>query len=76
MRKGTIHVRTFGLSLLVVESLSLLAVSREPAGENGRADGAQGKQRPKEYRKMMPAVAAGLTSRRWSAMELISYPLP
>ena len=36
----------------------------------------KGKQRAKEYRKMTPAVAAGLTSRRWSVMELISYPLP
>jgi len=36
----------------------------------------KGKQRAKEYRKVTPAVAAGLTSRRWSVMELISYPLP
>jgi IS1 family transposase len=36
----------------------------------------KGKQRSKEYRKVTPAVAAGLTSRRWSVMELISYLLP
>jgi hypothetical protein len=36
----------------------------------------KGKQRAKEYRKATPAVAAGLTDRRWSVMELISYPLP
>lgn len=36
----------------------------------------KGKQRAKEYRKVTPAVAAGLTDRRWSVMELISYPLP
>ena len=36
----------------------------------------KGKQRSKEYRKVTPAVAAGLTDRRWSVMELISYPLP
>jgi IS1 family transposase len=35
----------------------------------------KGKQRPKEYRKVTPAVAAGLTDRRWSVMELISFPL-
>jgi len=34
------------------------------------------KQRTKEYRKVTPAVAAGLTRKRWSVMELISYPLP
>ena len=36
----------------------------------------KGKQRPRLYKKMTPAMAAGLTSRRWSVMELISYPLP
>jgi IS1 family transposase len=36
----------------------------------------KGKQRPIEYRRMTPAVAAGLTTKRWSVMELISYPLP
>jgi hypothetical protein len=35
----------------------------------------KGKQRAKEYRKVTLAVAAGLTDRRWSVMELISYPL-
>jgi IS1 family transposase len=35
----------------------------------------KGKQRPKLYQKMTPAMAAGLTSRRWSMKELISYPL-
>jgi IS1 family transposase len=36
----------------------------------------KGQQRPIKYRKMTPAVAAGLTTRRWSVLELISYPLP
>jgi hypothetical protein len=36
----------------------------------------KGKQRAKEYRKVTPAVAAGLTRKRWSVMELVSYPLP
>jgi hypothetical protein len=35
----------------------------------------KGKLRAKEYRKVTPAVAAGLTDRRWFVMELISYPL-
>jgi IS1 family transposase len=36
----------------------------------------KGKQRPRLYKKMTPAMASGLTSRRWSVKELISYPLP
>jgi IS1 family transposase len=36
----------------------------------------KGKQRPRLYKKVTPAMAAGLTSRRWSVKELISYPLP
>jgi len=36
----------------------------------------KGNQRPRLYKKMIPAMAAGLTSRRWSVKELISYPLP
>jgi len=35
----------------------------------------KGKQRPRLYKKMTPAMAAGLTLRRWSVKELISYPL-
>lgn len=35
-----------------------------------------GKQRPREYRKVTPAMAAGLARQRWSVMELVSYPLP
>jgi len=35
----------------------------------------KGKQRPRLYKKMTPAMAAGLTSRRWTVKELISYPL-
>ena len=29
-----------------------------------------------KYRERTPAVAAGLTHRRWTILELISYPLP
>jgi hypothetical protein len=36
----------------------------------------KGKQRPRQYRKTTPAIAAGITNKRWSIMELISYPLP
>ncbi len=36
----------------------------------------KGKQRPRLYEKMTPAMAAGITSRRWSVKELISFPLP
>jgi hypothetical protein len=35
----------------------------------------KGRQRSRLYQKMTPAMAAGLTSRRWSVKELISYPL-
>ncbi len=35
----------------------------------------KGRQQPTRYRKMTPAVAAGLTKHRWSVLELISYPL-
>jgi len=35
----------------------------------------KGNQRPRLYKKVTPAMAAGLTSRRWSVKELISYPL-
>jgi len=35
-----------------------------------------GKQSPRLYQKMTPAMAAGLVTRRWSVKELISYPLP
>ena len=35
----------------------------------------KGKQRPRLYKKMTPAMAAGLTSRRWTVKELISYHL-
>jgi hypothetical protein len=36
----------------------------------------KGKQRPRQYRNTTPAIAAGITNKRWSVMELISYPLP
>jgi len=35
----------------------------------------KGKQRPLQYRSATPAMAAGLTRRRWSVMELLSYPV-
>ena len=43
MGKGTVHVRAIGTSVLVVSVLSFLALSRELADENGRADSSQGK---------------------------------
>lgn len=36
----------------------------------------KGQQKPIQYRNMTPALAADLTTRRWSVMQLISYPLP
>lgn len=36
----------------------------------------KGKQLPCRYRGRTPAMAAGLASRRWSVLELLSYPLP
>jgi IS1 family transposase len=36
----------------------------------------QGKQSPRRYRSRTPAMAARLTSHRWTVLELISYPLP
>ena len=35
----------------------------------------KGGQRPLQYRSATPAMAAGLTRRRWSVMELLSYPV-
>ncbi|RPI70414.1 MAG: hypothetical protein EHM38_05870 [Geobacteraceae bacterium] len=35
----------------------------------------KGKQLPRKNRKRTPAMAAGLTDRRWTVRELISYPL-
>ncbi|MCX6053748.1 MAG: hypothetical protein NTZ74_02310 [Chloroflexi bacterium] len=36
----------------------------------------KGKLTPVKYRKMTPALAAGITTKRWSVLQLISYPLP
>lgn len=36
----------------------------------------KGEQLPRRYRSRTPAMAAGLTVRRWSVLDLISYPLP
>jgi IS1 family transposase len=36
----------------------------------------KGQQTPRRYRKATPAMAAGITSRQWSVMELIHFPLP
>ena len=36
----------------------------------------KGKQQPKQYRRRTPTIAAGITTNRWSVLELISYPLP
>jgi IS1 family transposase len=36
----------------------------------------KGKQQPQKYQPKTPAMAAGLTGRRWTVMEVISYPLP
>jgi hypothetical protein len=35
-----------------------------------------GKQQPIRYRHRTPFMAAGLTNRRWTVKELLSYPLP
>jgi IS1 family transposase len=36
----------------------------------------KGRQRARQYQKKTPAMAAGITSRRWSVKELINLPLP
>ena len=36
----------------------------------------KGRQLSRRYRSRTPAMAAGLASRRWSVLELLSYPLP
>jgi transposase-like protein len=35
-----------------------------------------GRNRPRQYRPRTPAMAAGLTSRRWTVCDLLGYPLP
>jgi len=35
-----------------------------------------GKRLPQRYRQRTPAMAAGLTSRRWMARDLLAVPLP
>jgi hypothetical protein len=35
----------------------------------------RGKQPPIKYKNRTPAMAAGLTNRRWTVKELISYPV-
>ena len=42
MGDSTVHDGAFGTSVLVVGILSLLALPRESADENGRADSSQG----------------------------------
>jgi IS1 family transposase len=36
----------------------------------------KGGQRPRQYRKTSPAAASGLVARRWTILQMISYPLP
>ena len=36
----------------------------------------KGKQMPRRYRSRTPVMAAGLTSHRWTVLELIRHPLP
>jgi hypothetical protein len=36
----------------------------------------QGKHLPRRCRSRIPAMAAGLTTHRWTVLELICYPLP
>ncbi len=48
---------------------SLAVVLTKPAQRKG-------KQLPRKYRRRTSAMAAGLTDRRWTVRELISYPLP
>jgi len=35
-----------------------------------------GKRQPQRYRQRTPAMAAGLTSRRWTVREVLMLPLP
>ncbi len=36
----------------------------------------KGKQQPRRHRRRTPAMVAGLTQRRWTVKELLSYPMP
>lgn len=36
----------------------------------------RGRRQPQRYSRRTPAMAAGLTSRRWAVRELLSIPLP
>jgi hypothetical protein len=36
----------------------------------------RGKRQPHRYRHLTPALAAGLTNRRWTVRELLALPLP
>jgi hypothetical protein len=36
----------------------------------------KGKRQPQRYKKQTPAMAAGLTDRRWTVKELLLMPLP
>ena len=36
----------------------------------------KGKQQPRRHRRRTPAMAAGLTLKRWTVKDLLSYPLP
>jgi transposase InsO family protein len=35
-----------------------------------------GKRQPRRYRQRTPAMAAGVTSRRWTVGDLLAWPLP
>lgn len=48
---------------------SLAVELTKPKQRNGR-------QIPRKYRKRTPAMAAGLTERRWTVKELLLYPFP
>jgi IS1 family transposase len=45
------------------------------AVELGRSIPRRGQQQPKKYQRRTPAMMAGLTDKRWTVRELISYPL-
>jgi IS1 family transposase len=48
---------------------SLRVVLRQPIDRGGR-------RRPQCYRQRTPAMAAGLTSRRWTVQDLLALPMP
>ncbi|HSB02383.1 MAG TPA: hypothetical protein VLE49_17155 [Anaerolineales bacterium] len=76
--------RTWGQPIMRANWLSIctggwhtitLLVTTRACGSNSPAAPTQRETASIQYRRSTPAMAAGLTRRRWSVMELLGYPL-